>query len=141
MDAAKKYEWAKYIGEAGLIGDKTARESEILKRLLKLKTQMAKLYGSDESKWRHIYLAIKEMAAQEEVKYKRAALTQAQVRAAVIAPIYASAMMGRPLSSTEAAMTSRAALYGATKTMANKYKKGRRNHSRKRRNTRKNGGK
>lgn len=137
MNAAKQYEWAKYLAEAALISDKAAREAEVLKRLVKLKEQMAKVYGSDESKWRPLYLSIKEQAAKKEVQYKQAALAKAQVRAAVTAPIVASAMMGRPLTSTESAMTSSSAVVAATKAVANKYKKGRK--SRRNRKTRKNG--
>lgn len=136
MDAAKQYEWANYLAEAALISDRAARESEVLKRLVKLKEQMAKVYGPDESKWRQLYLAIKEQAARKEVQLKQAALAKAQVRAAVTAPILASAMMGRPLTSTESAMASRAAVVAASKQVANKYKKGRK--SRRNRKTRKN---
>ena len=140
MDAAKQYEWAKYLAQAALITDKSAREAEMLKRLVKLKEQMAKLYGSDESKWRHLYLDIKAKASQKEIEYKQAALAKAQVQAAVTAPIYASALLGRPLTGTESAMTSRAAVVTATQAVASKYKRARksRSHRRSRRNSRKN---
>lgn len=144
MDAAKQYEWVKYVAESTLISDKAAREAEMLNRLLKLKYALAEVYGPDEAKWRPLYLAMKEKIAKKEIEYRGRLLAQAQVRAAVTAPLVARAVTGRALTAEEAAIASRAAVFKATADLASKYgaKKRRRRNSRrsggKRRNTRKN---
>lgn len=124
MDAAKEYEWVQYIAQGTLISDKAARETEVYNRLLKLKIELSKLYGSEESKWRPLYLRIKERSAQKAQEYGERKMAKAHFAAAAAAPLLVSMQMGRPLTAAEATKASQTAALAAGHALLKKHKGG-----------------